>query len=283
MRSLIVSGGGSKGSWQVGVLRKWMLEDKKDYDILCGTSVGAINAAYLSQTPTNNPVSAYTSLEQLWKRVDNSKVKKNWWLFRELAALWKTSVYDSSPLQKWIESELDEKAIKNSGKQLRMVSVCWDTGLSVITTEKDDNLAKWVEASSSTPIFMIPININGKMYTDGGLRNITPLGEAIKAGADDIDIIMCDNPDLPNTFNTTNKKTLDYASRALDIMVNQITLADLKICGLKNQLVELNPKYKKINMRLIYPKTQLPFDSGDFSAKSIASMMEMGYTQAKEI
>ena len=50
-RALVLSGGGSKGAFEVGVLQRLMGDERADYDLLCGTSVGAINAAYIAQTP----------------------------------------------------------------------------------------------------------------------------------------------------------------------------------------------------------------------------------------
>src|ERR1700693_308620 len=54
-RALVLSGGGSKGAFEVGVLQRLMGDEQLDYDLLCGTSVGAINAAYLAQTPLGQP------------------------------------------------------------------------------------------------------------------------------------------------------------------------------------------------------------------------------------
>ena len=51
MRVLVLSGGGDKGSYQVGALRKWLAEDSIEYDVFCGISVGSINSAFLAQFP----------------------------------------------------------------------------------------------------------------------------------------------------------------------------------------------------------------------------------------
>jgi len=44
-RALVLSGGGSRGAFEVGVLQRLMREQQLDYDLLCGTSVGAITAS----------------------------------------------------------------------------------------------------------------------------------------------------------------------------------------------------------------------------------------------
>jgi NTE family protein len=280
MRALVLSGGGAKGAYQVGVLKKWMFEDHLDYEALCGISVGAINAAYLAQYAYGFPKQAWGKLSEIWARVDSSNVKKSWFPFGALAALWKPSVYNSEPLQQWVTRELREEDVLKSGRQLRVVSVSWNSGEAQVITEKAPGIARWVLASSSFPVMLAPIEIDGQLWTDGGLRQVTPLGEAIKLGADEIDVIMCSNPYAPSPFETHKKAALpDFAMRAIDIMSDEIMRADLKICGLKNDIAGLNGSYKTVKIRLLQPST-LICDALDFSPKHIQEMMELGYTDA---
>ena len=74
---------------------------------------------------------------------------------------------------------------------------------------------------------------------------MTPLGEAIRMGADDIDVTMCNNPDLFGPFIPKSAAVPGHLMRALDILSNQIEVADLKICGYKNHLAKLKPEYKR--------------------------------------
>jgi len=280
MRALVLSGGAVKGAYQAGALKRWMGEDKIDYEIMCGVSVGAINTAYLCQTKLGDPESAISSLLKLWSRVNNNNVRKDWTFWGKLASLWKPSVYDSSPLLKWISSELNKQAIIESGRKLRVGAVSWETSEYYMAHEDDPNLDKWVAASSSFPFFLLPVEINGKMWSDGGLRNVTPLGEAIRLGATEIDIIMCSNPDLPQNWSTDKKHALPYyAMRAVDIMGDEIIRADLKECGLKNDLAKLDDKYKSIKIRLLEP--QKPFNlinnSLDFDPRNVEMLLQIGY------
>lgn len=284
MRALVLSGGADKGAYQVGVLKKWMYEDGVDYDILAGVSVGAINAAYLCQLPPGNPVEAWSVLRDLWSQVSNAKVRKNWFLFRELAALWKQSVYNSEPLQRWIKGGLDDRRIASSGKHLRIVAVSWDSGEAKTITEADSNIADWVIASSSFPVMLSPIRINDQLWTDGGVRRVTPLGEAIKAGATEIDVIICSDPYAPDPYDSKGKAAIpSLALRVMDLMSDEIMRADLKICGLKNDIAILNGKYKNIKIRIISPSfplnTSITQDL-DFSQSTINRMINVGYADA---
>jgi hypothetical protein len=64
-----------------------------------------------------------------------------------------------------------------SGRQLRVVAVSWKTGQKIVATEKDPNIEGWIYASASEPVFFDPAEIDGELYTDGGLRDIAPVGE----------------------------------------------------------------------------------------------------------
>ena len=283
MRVLVLSGGGDKGSYQVGALRKWLAEDSIEYDVFCGISVGSINSAFLAQFPAGDPKGAWTHLESIWNRVTTNNVKKSWCPLGVLESIWKTSIYNSAPLQKWILSELDQSKIASSGKKLRVVSVSWNTAQSHVADEKDPQIASRVLASASFPVMLNPIEIDGEQWSDGGLRSVTPLGEAIRMGADDIDVIMCNNPDLFGPFNPKSAAIPGHLMRALDILSTQIEVADLKICGYKNDLAELKPEYKKVKIRLLQPSVILTDDSLSFNPKDIQRMMAIGYEDVCEL
>lgn len=280
MRVLVQSGGGSKGAYQVGALKKWLAEDLIEYDAFCGISVGALNSSFLAQFPAGDPKGSWLKLKGIWDRVNNSNIKKRWCPFGKVSSLWKPSIYNSEPLQKWVTSELDAEAILKSGKKLRVVSVSWDTTQVNTATESDPEIVKRVIASSAYPIMFLHADIQGEQWADGGLRSVTPLGEAIRLGADEVDIIMCSNPSLYSPFDQKTAAIPGRLLRAMDIFCNQIEVADLKICGYKNELAELRPKYRKVKIRLLQPSVPVTDDSLDFDPKKIQDMITLGYADA---
>ena len=65
-RAIVLSGGGAKGAYEIGVwkaLRKLSI----NYDIVCGTSVGALNGVLMVQKD-------YFKALKLWYYMDYSKV-----------------------------------------------------------------------------------------------------------------------------------------------------------------------------------------------------------------
>jgi NTE family protein len=280
-RALVLSGGGSKGAFEVGVLQRLMGDEQLDYDLLCGTSVGAINAAYLAQTPLGQPREAAAKLRALWDTVTTEKVRKNWFPFREASAFFKTSVYDSEPLHQWIRAGLDANAVRVSGRLLRIVSVSLGTGESFVADEQTPDLAEWVIASSAFPVMLTPASIKGDLWTDGGLRTVTPLGEAIRAGAGEIDVVLCSDPFANSPFQIKDAHAIpQLLLRSLDIMNGEVSRADLRIAGLKNDLSELRPEYRKVRIRVFQPAEPLPFDSLDFDPGNLRRMIDAGYAQS---
>ena len=280
-RALVLSGGGSKGAFEVGVLQRLMGDEQVDYDLLCGTSVGAINAAYVAQTPLGRPRDAAAKLRALWDVVTTDKVYRGWFPFGKIAAFFKTSVYDSTPLHQWIRSGLDAAAVRASGRRLRVVSVSFGTGETFVANEQTADLAEWVIASSAFPVMLTPAAIGGDLWTDGGLRTVTPLGEAIRAGADDIDVVLSSDPFAKSSFNVKGAQAIpQLLLRSIDIMNGEVSRADLRIAGLKNDLSELRREYRKVRIRLFQPAEPLPFDSLDFDPASLRKMIDAGYAQS---
>ncbi len=66
MRALVLTGGGARGAYEAGVI-KGLAESGCEFDLVCGTSIGAINAAFFAQDELG-------SLEQLWKSIASKNV-----------------------------------------------------------------------------------------------------------------------------------------------------------------------------------------------------------------
>ncbi len=280
MKCLVLSGGGAKGAYQVGALEKWIEDDDLDYDAFIGTSVGAINAACLAQAAPGCLKQAYVVMRDLWWNLSNSKIYEKWFL-GELAALWKPSVYCAAPLRQLIKDHLDLDALAGSKRKLRVVACSWKTGQKVVATEENSDLANWIYASASQPVFFDPANIDGEMFTDGGLRSIAPVGEAIKLGADEIDVIITGDPERPFNWDTKGKHTVQYALHMAGIMSDEILLNDIRVCELKNRLAAHGEPYKQVKIRLLKPSRGVG-DSLDFTAEKIREMIAFGYQDACE-
>lgn len=283
MRALCLSGGGSKGAFQVGALRRLMIDEGRDYEVMTGVSVGALNIAGLGMTPYGSPVKAATWLEDFWRtRVNTDAIHKRWFPFGRLHALWEQSIYDSSPLHKLVHGNYFHDLIVQGGRKLSVGAVCMDTGEHRYVDHTNRNFIDWVLASSSYPVFFKPVEIDGKLWSDGGLKRVTPIAQAIQMGADEIDVIVTYNVDkMLSSWGDGRKAAVpEQVLRALDLMNGQIMYDDLRTVGLKNELAQLESKYKHIKVRLIQPSTGLG-NGLSFEREEIHNMIEQGYRDSE--
>jgi len=281
-RALVLSGGGVRGAYQVGVLKKWLFDDNKDYDVLCGVSVGALNTLSLAKFLPGDSAPAFKLLESIWYDISDDRLLCNWYPFGKLTALWKKSIYDSSPLKNLIKGVFDSEAIRNSGKIIRIGAICLNTGEEYFANENDDNLDEWAIASASYPVFMEPVIIDNKLWIDGGIKIIAPISQAIRAGATEIDVILCSSQE--NSKPWLCKQRLlplsDIMMRCIDLMSERIIRADVRITGINNDLVILDSKYKEIKIRIIKPSVYLTDNNLKFNNEDIKRMMQIGYEDA---
>lgn len=284
MRALVLSGGGAKGAFQAGVLA--YLFEKHDYEIITGVSVGALNAAYLCQFPRDKNREATEGLMTMWFGLKPKDVLRPWYhnLLWKLPALWKPAINDSRPLHKFIRRHLDLEKIKASGRILRVGATSLDGGVYSTWSEKDDDLVEGVLASSAFPAFMLPVKSRGQWWIDGGVRDVTPLYDAIKLGATEIDVIMCDTGN-PKPL-TGKRHALGIAAVAIDTALCEVELWDLKVAELYNALVAAKvPGYedkRQVTVRVIKPPHLLLKDSLDFDPHKIRTNYMIGLRTAAD-
>jgi NTE family protein len=279
MRALVLSGGGVKGAYQIGALKHLINERGLKYDIVCGISVGALNVSFLSMFKDDQE--GFAGLLKFWESLDSSKIYKRWFPFGKLHALWKKSLYNSQPLIDLMHSSIDINKVRTSGKKVAVGAVSLDTGDYRLFTEKDDCFIDGVLASSSFPSGLKPIEIDKQLWTDGGVKHITPLKAAIDLGADEVDMIICSPIKTTNKYDK-NSKTIGLAQRTIDLMTDQIIEADIQIANMYNKLVLSgvcsNKRFVKINS--IRPDFDLIDDSLRFNNAEINRMIDIGYQDA---
>ena len=292
MKALVFSGGAAKGAYQVGALKHLLGELENKYDSIHGTSVGAINGAYLAMFSHGQEKECIDNLENLWKKLKTSDIYVDWINLPKplnylgyLTALWKPSLYNSKPLMKLIEKNFDNEKIKYSGKQLRISAVSLSTGEFRMFTEKYDDLVGAILASSSFPGAFCPIELEGQLWTDGGVREITPLKSAISTGADEIDIIVTSPRKEKSSF-TNNPNLIKLGPRIIDIMSEEIAVNDLARAEEINNLIMSGqevPNKRYIKFNIIRPAKKLVKSSLEFEQKFIRPMIDKGYEDAIKV
>lgn len=278
MRALVLSGGGSKGSWQAGAILALANEPRffTGFGFVSGTSVGAINAAGMAMHNRNELPQAAAYLRRMWSD------KLSIWRKRfppYLAGAWNPSIGVNDGLRDLLDRELDLERIKKSNVRLSVSAVDLLDGAVVRFTDKDPNLKKAILASSSFPIAFPPEELDGGYYTDGGVRDIAPLKPAIEAGAEHIVVIVTSNP-----YSSGKKKRGDFgnviqvAERVVSLMLDEIVLNDVKMCRMRNRRPSGHDR--KIKVTVLHPRAPLA-DSLDFDQDTMKKQIEQGYAEAK--
>ena len=286
--ALILSGGGAKGAFQVGA-EKYAREVKGyHWDIIAGVSVGAMNGAMLS-------MHRYRRLLQIWDTISDEQVYTGGFNLISLVklALGSKSFFSNAPLQKLMQGEFEAGRIIDD---LHVGAVSLHTGEYVQFTRESLELAKAILASASIPVVWPPVDISAEhaAMVDGGVRNITPVGDVLDLEPDEIVIINC-GPERPPLAPSADANVLSIGLRALDLMQNEIFINDMKTFLRINALVQEaenqgcflhHPKTGKLlkyyPCQLIEPDAELG-DTLDFSQKSVQAGLRAGVRRAREV
>lgn len=281
MKALVLSGGGSKGAYQAGALKHLIGNLQINYNIICGVSVGAINAAFLSQFKAGQEVESSLELTDWWLKLNTESIYKRWMPFGRWHALWQPSFYDSQPLIDLITKNISLDRIRESGKKVSVGAVSLSSGKYTIFNQDNDNFIKAVIASASFPGMLKPIEINGHLWADGGVKEITPIRTAIEMGATEIDIVIT-SPETRVKMYLEKPNTIDVLKRSLDLSADKIMANDIEKVHMYNRLaLQGDPDRKVIKLNIIRPKNNLIKDLLDFTPSKIKEMMEKGYEDAK--
>lgn len=280
MRALVLSGGGAKGAYQVGALER-LVQDGNDYDVVCGVSIGALNAAVFCSHPVGYAHAAVAALKLAWTHVSAQNVMRYRHLY-PLCALWADSVYDTTPLRRWLAAFACADRIRVSGRRLRVTAVSADSGEVGVGCESDPAILDWVMASAAYPVFFPPQRIHGKLWLDGGLKSITPIGDAILLGATEVDVILCSDPDKQEVWPDAHKRAAfpDYLLRSIEILSDTVAQADVKTCGLKNDIARRSDRYKHVKLRVVKPSVNMTMHPLAFDKAAMRDAQALGYQDA---
>lgn len=279
MRALVLAGGGAKGSWQAGAIKALAChpEYHGGFSFVAGTSVGALNAAAVAQHYKADFPEAVKLLDEIWHSKLDIWCKK---FPPYVAGLWSPSIGSNKGLRSLLDNFINLQYINESNVRLNATAVSLQSGKVRRFTDQDPDLKQGLLASSSFPIAFPPEEIDGELYTDGGVRDNAPLGQAIKAGATEIVVVLCNDPDA---LEHDPKAKGDFRSvfsvgmQVIEIMTAEILMNDIRKCHLVNALVDAGESSKrKVKLSIFFPQQPLggPLD---FSPGVMKKQFAMGY------
>lgn len=226
--TLVLSGGGTKGAFQVGAEEVLREEGGLQWERIFGVSVGALNGLLLAQH-------AYEQLREVWRTIRQQDVYHNvsWPVIAwRLAVRHKAGIYDASPLRKTIEKYGVGRPFR---VPLHVGRVSLVSGAYEQVTSAAPDILDAVWHSATMPVIWEPAG--PRALVDGGLRNVTPLGDAVDYDPTELVVINC-SPDEPEPGRRP-RDIIDATKRALtDITINEIMVNDVREFVRINSLVQ---------------------------------------------
>lgn len=208
--AFVLSGGGSLGAVEVGMVLA--LADRGiEPELIVGTSVGAINAAYLAG---GRGLARADGLAAVWRGLSRRSVfPMPPSRLVGAAAGRASSLADPGRLRVLLTQHLGYQRIEDSPTRLAVVATDVLTGEEVVAKEGD--VVANVMASAALPAVFPAVEVDGRMLMDGGVVNNTPISVARDLGADTIYV-------LPTGYACALKQP---PRSALGIAMHAVTLA----------------------------------------------------------
>jgi NTE family protein len=223
---LVLTGGGSRSAYQIGVLRalaEICPRGRNPFQVIVGTSAGAVAASVLA-TEASHWRRAVAGLEEVWANFHSSQVFRvdpghmlrsgfHWVLSLLSSGLLLSppkSMLDNSPLREMLSKKVDFNGVRKNIERghLRALALCatsYLTGQSVAFFDGRDNLKDWsrvqrvgrrapltldhLMASVAIPLLFPPMQLGEEHFGDGAMRQMNPLSPAVHLGADRVLIL----------------------------------------------------------------------------------------------
>jgi NTE family protein len=197
--AFVLGGGGARGALQVGALRA-LLEVGICPDMLVGTSVGAVNAAYLALRGVS--LESVDALVEAWRDAARADLLGSHYLRITLFSLFNRRIGWST--QKVREFCLTHGLAPGAcfedihGVRLYVISTDLNTGRPIIYGDcPGQRILEGVLASTALPPWLQPLQIEGKYLVDGGITSNLPIEPAMHVGASQIIALDLNDPRTP--------------------------------------------------------------------------------------
>ncbi|MGR3990932.1 patatin-like phospholipase family protein [Pseudomonas sp. 1121_17] len=232
---LILSGGGARAAYQVGVLAgiAELLPPgaANPFPVIVGTSAGAINAVTLASGATRFAESVQR-LTAFWQNFSSHLVLRSDWpgVIRQASRFVShcllgfggdvpVALLDSSPLRGLLQAHLHLDGIGEAlaSEQLRAVAITafgYDSGQAVTFYQGGETIQPWLRhrrigvptalsiehllASSAIPLLFAPVKLGDEYFGDGAVRQSAPISPALHLGASRVLVVgVSGNPQRP--------------------------------------------------------------------------------------
>ncbi|MEL7832842.1 patatin-like phospholipase family protein [Fodinibius sp. Rm-B-1B1-1] len=260
--ALVLCGGGAQGAAEIGFYQA-MVEQGVKPDYIIGTSIGAINGAFIASGLD------ISQLKELWKGISEQKLYR---FNPEL--LWKwgnaSSLFKPTGIKHFLKRNLPVDSFEELDIPLTVVAT--DLQKAGSTYIDKGKLQPALLASCALPVYFPPQIINGNQMVDGGITNNIPIDKAYDLGAD---AIYCMLSDCRHQFKNTVNGLFNMIIRTAQVSQHEKLRNDIQKIAANTELYLLdlciNTRLKSV---LDFSKTEMIIEEAyQFSKQAL----EQGY------
>jgi NTE family protein len=218
--AFVLSGGANLGAVQVGMLRA-LMERGIVPELVIGSSVGAVNAAWLAGTPG---LAGVERLATIWRSIKRQHVFPLSPFAGALGFLGRQNhLVPADGLERLLRRHLPFARIEEARIPLHIVATEVTTGAEVLLSGGD--VVQAVLASAAIPGVFPPVRVEGVDLMDGGVVDNTPVSHAVALGATSVYVLptgyACSLGEAPHT-------ALAMGLQALNLLINQRLATDIE-------------------------------------------------------
>jgi NTE family protein len=250
--ALVLSGGSSLGAVQVGIL-KALLEVNFRPGLIVGTSVGAINGAFLATRAEPD----IRELARIWLSLRANQVfERNWLKVGFRLATRRPYLFGNAFLTRLIEQNLPVKNFPQTATPLYVTATNLTRGTKHVFHE--GALAPAILASCAIPGVFAPVEIGGELFVDGGYCAHLDLETAVEAGAREILAV-----DLSQLATTRPMGGIGVIGRSIRILAHEQVRKDAAWLATRARIILLRPTLGSAVSSYDFTHTSRLIDTGE--------------------
>lgn len=257
-----LSGGGNLGPMQAGAILA-LAENGIVPDVLVGTSVGGLNAAFLASRPGRDGARV---LADAWTKLHRREI----WAIDPIAitaglAGFRNHLLSSNRLRALIRRWIEFEHIEDSPLPLAVTATDALTGEIVLL--EAGNIGDALSASAAIPGVLPPVRMGDRWLVDGSLAAGWPVRQAQSLGADDVYLIQ-----------TATAPRLSPPRGAIAIAMNSVSLVTAR--SNQEQLASARAHAARAGGAVFVVPTGLPEAPGPYDLSKSAALIAGGYEAA---
>jgi NTE family protein len=218
--AVVLSGGANLGAVHVGMLRA-LVEHGVIPDSIIGTSVGALNGAYMASRWDRDGVDG---LDRVWTGLSVRKVFPTRLIGGLLGFIGRRDhLVSNDGVRRIIRHNLQFERLEDAPIPLHVVATDLLTGIDRRFSEGPARDV--VLASAAIPGVFPPITIDGVPFIDGGVVNNTPITHAVELGATTVWVLPAGTA---CSLDAAPSSALAIALHAVSVLINRRLERDVR-------------------------------------------------------